>query len=74
MHDRRCFPVKTNKNIKKIHWPRGKFYGNALARNVLMFVLTQRGPTTGPRNNFVRPAEQFCTIKVLSIISSGNLL
>ena len=35
MHDRRCFPVKTNKNIKKIHWPRGKFYGNALARNVL---------------------------------------
>ena len=38
MHDRRCFPVKTNKNIKKIHWPRGKFYGNALARNVLTVV------------------------------------
>ena len=42
--------------------------------------LYQRGPTTGPRaacgprNNFVRPVEQFCTIQVLSIISSGNLL
>ena len=36
--------------------------------------LGQRGPTTGPRNNFVRPVEQFCTIQVLSIISSGNLL
>ena len=40
----------------------------------ITFILNQRGPTTGPRNNFVRPAEQFCTIQVLSIISSGNLL
>ena len=43
-------------------------------KNAVADVLEQRGPTAGPRNNFVRPAEQFCTIQVLSIISSGNLL
>ena len=25
------------------------------------FAIAQRGPTTGPRMEFVRPAEQFCT-------------
>ena len=28
---------------------------------IVFDVLFQRGPTTGPRMEFVRPAEQFCT-------------
>ena len=42
--------------------------------------IKQRGPNRspraicGPRCNFLWPAEQFYTIQVLSIMSSGNLL
>ena len=67
---------KRNTSLSK-----GEFIWKIKHNFVIFFVsllffntISQRGPTTGPRNNFVRPAEQVCTIQVLSIISSGNLL
>ena len=80
IHQNRKFKANVEPNImldgRYIKFVNSVKYLGVLITNDLFddLDINQRGPTTGPRNNFVRPAEQFCTIQVLSIISSGNLL